>query len=32
MKMTKQIIGTVVGALILFIWQFLSWSLLPVHQ
>lgn len=30
--MKKQLIGTLVGALILFIWQFLSWTLLPVHQ
>jgi len=32
MKMKTQLIATIVGALILFIWQFLSWSLLPVHQ
>lgn len=30
--MKKQLIGTLVGAVILFVWQFLSWSLLPVHQ
>lgn len=30
--MKKQLIGTFVGACILFIWQFLSWTLLPVHQ
>ncbi|HMQ61198.1 MAG TPA: hypothetical protein PKE06_11055 [Flavilitoribacter sp.] len=30
--MRKQIIATVVGALILFIWQFLSWAMLGVHQ
>ena len=30
--MRKQIIATVVGALILFIWQFLSWALVGVHQ
>ncbi|NOT38805.1 MAG: hypothetical protein HOP11_15635 [Saprospiraceae bacterium] len=29
---TKQIIASIVGALILFIWQFLSWSMLPIHQ
>jgi F0F1-type ATP synthase assembly protein I len=29
--MKNQLIATVVGALILFIWQFLSWSLLNVH-
>lgn len=32
MVMKKQLIGTLVGAIILFIWQFLSWALLPVHQ
>ena len=29
--MKKQMIATLVGTLILFIWQFLSWSLLNVH-
>lgn len=29
---TKQLIGTAVAGLILFVWQFLSWSLLPLHQ
>ena len=29
--MKKQLIATLVGGLILFIWQFLSWSLLNVH-
>lgn len=29
--MTKTLIATVVGGLILFIWQFLSWSLLNIH-
>lgn len=29
--MKKQIIGAFVGALILFIWQFLSWGLMQVH-
>lgn len=28
---TKQIIGAVVGALIVFIWQFLSWAMLNLH-
>jgi hypothetical protein len=30
--MKKQLIATLVAGLILFIWQFLSWSLLPVHK
>ncbi|MFN0213219.1 MAG: hypothetical protein ACKVT2_03110 [Saprospiraceae bacterium] len=30
--MKKQIIATIVGGLILFIWQFLSWSTLGVHN
>lgn len=30
--MKKQLVATLVGGLILFIWQFLSWSMLPVHQ
>lgn len=30
--MKKQLIATLVGGLILFIWQFLSWSLLPIHK
>jgi len=29
--MQKLIIGAVVGSLILFIWQFLSWALLDIH-
>ena len=29
--MNKQLIGTLVGGLILFIWQFLSWGPLQVH-
>lgn len=29
--MKKQLIATLVGGLILFIWQFLSWSMLNVH-
>lgn len=30
--MKKQLIGTLVAAVILFLWQFLSWAILPVHQ
>ncbi|MFN0173873.1 MAG: hypothetical protein ACKVU0_04420 [Saprospiraceae bacterium] len=30
--MKKQLIATIVGGLILFIWQFLSWSTLGVHN
>jgi len=30
--MKKTIIATIIGGLILFIWQFLSWSFLNVHQ
>ncbi len=30
--MKKQIIATVVAAIIIFIWQFLSWSVLQVHK
>ncbi|MFN8281319.1 MAG: hypothetical protein U0V49_13650 [Saprospiraceae bacterium] len=30
--MNKQIIATLVGAALLFLWQFLSWAILPVHQ
>jgi len=30
--MKKQLIATLVGAAILFVWQFLSWALLPVHK
>lgn len=29
--MTKQIIATLVGGIILFLWQFLSWSMLNIH-
>jgi branched-subunit amino acid transport protein AzlD len=29
--MSKQIIAIVVGALIIFIWQFLSWAMLNIH-
>jgi hypothetical protein len=30
--MTKQIVAVLVSAVILFLWQFLSWSMLGVHQ
>ena len=30
--MKKQLIATIVGGILLFMWQFLSWSLLPIHQ
>lgn len=30
--MNKQLIGTLVGALILFFWQFLSWQALDLHR
>lgn len=30
--MKKVIIGSIVGGIILFIWQFLSWSLLDMHH
>lgn len=30
--MNKQIIGTLVGGIILFIWQFLSWGPLNIHK
>lgn len=30
--MKKQLIATLVGAIILFVWQFLSWAVLPVHH
>ena len=30
--MKKVLIATLVGAVILFFWQFLAWSMLPVHQ
>lgn len=29
--MKKQLIATLVGGLILFVWQFLSWSMLNIH-
>lgn len=30
--MKKQLIATIVGGLILFVWQFLSWTMLQVHK
>ena len=30
--MKRYIIGSLVGAIILFLWQFLSWMVLPVHD
>jgi hypothetical protein len=30
--MKKQLIASLVGGIILFIWQFLSWSMLPTHH
>ncbi|MFN0015134.1 MAG: hypothetical protein ACKVU2_11360 [Saprospiraceae bacterium] len=30
--MKKQLIATLVGGIILFVWQFLSWSMLGVHK
>jgi hypothetical protein len=30
--MQKSIIGSLVGAMILFIWQFLSWTALDLHR
>ena len=30
--MNKQLVGTLVAGLILFFWQFFSWSMLKVHQ
>lgn len=30
--MKKLIIGSLVGAIILFVWSFLSWVVLPLHQ
>lgn len=30
--MSKQIIGALVSGILLFLWQFLSWSMLNVHQ
>lgn len=30
--MNKQLVGTLVAGLILFIWQFISWNVLQLHQ
>lgn len=30
--MKKQIIATLVGGVLLFLWQFLSWALIPIHS
>ena len=30
--MRKQLIASLVGAVILFLWQFMSWAMLPVHH
>ena len=30
--MKKWLIGSLVGAVIVFIWQFLSWTILPIHD
>jgi hypothetical protein len=30
--MKKQLIATLVGAIILFVWQFLSWAAIPIHK
>lgn len=30
--MKKQLIAAAVGAVLLFVWQFLTWSVLPTHQ
>ncbi|MFI5133909.1 MAG: hypothetical protein ACHQEB_06205 [Chitinophagales bacterium] len=30
--MKKWVIGSLVGAIIVFVWQFVSWSFLPVHN
>ncbi|MEZ4895046.1 MAG: hypothetical protein R2778_18775 [Saprospiraceae bacterium] len=30
--MNKQLIASFVGGLIIFIWQFFSWSILPTHK
>ncbi len=30
--MKKQLIATLVGGIILFIWQFLSWAAIPIHK
>lgn len=30
--MKKQLVATIVGGIILFVWQFLSWAMLQVHK
>ena len=30
--MKKSLIGAIVGGIIIFIWQFLSWTLINLHQ
>lgn len=30
--MKKQLVATLVGGVILFVWQFLSWAAIPIHQ
>ena len=30
--MKKWLIGSIVGAILVFLWQFLSWTILPVHS
>ena len=30
--MKKWLIGSIVGAILIFLWQFLSWTILPVHS
>ena len=30
--MKKLLIGSIVGSVILFVWSFLAWSILPIHQ
>ena len=30
--MKKQLLATLVGGIILFVWQFLSWALIPIHK
>jgi hypothetical protein len=30
--MKKQLLATFVGAVILFVWQFLSWAAIPIHK
>ncbi|MBL7808004.1 MAG: hypothetical protein JNN28_09330 [Saprospiraceae bacterium] len=30
--MKKQLVSIIVGGLILFIWQFVSWALIPIHK